>query len=165
MMDRLTFKHDLMGWQLRANIRIHGDCDKYNEAMRLLAAYEDTNLTPADIADLQRRAENNQTCYCSEAAECERLRIENERLRALAPAWIDVNDRLPEHPEHDWVLCKVMLMPEGFYGVPQIAELRRDGKWHARDMDTPYEETVSAKITHWMPIPDPIDAALEGGPQ
>lgn len=62
--------------------------------------------------------------------------------------WIPVEDGLPLKPEHDWVLVKVRLIPEGFYGVPHVAELR-DGVWYCDCCDGPMEECLGLKVTHW----------------
>jgi hypothetical protein len=73
--------------------------------------------------------------------------------------WISVKNRLPEAPEYDWVLVQTKMIPEGYCGVPHIAELRR-GVWHSSESDSaPYkvgmEEFLSIKVTHWMPLPEP----------
>ena len=54
-MNRLTFNDKLFGWQLRANITVSGDCGAYNDAMRRLAAYEETGLEPDEINALHER--------------------------------------------------------------------------------------------------------------
>lgn len=66
--------------------------------------------------------------------------------------WIPVTERLPEKPTYDWVLVQVKLIPEDWYGVPHVAELRgRD--WYISQLDGPLEETCGVKVTHWMPLP------------
>lgn len=67
--------------------------------------------------------------------------------------WIDVNERLPEKPEYDWVLVRIEFVPEGGCGIPHVAELRH-GVWYSNAYETPLEETASVKVTHWMPLPD-----------
>ena len=69
--------------------------------------------------------------------------------------WIPTEERLPERPEYDWVLVATKLEPEGWYGVPHIAELRR-GKWFGNGYpdDMPLEESCGVKVTHWMPLPE-----------
>ena len=67
-------------------------------------------------------------------------------------SWISVEERLPEYPEHDWVLVQIKLIPEGWYGVPHIAELRR-GVWFSSSCDGPLEETCGVKVTHWQELP------------
>lgn len=67
------------------------------------------------------------------------------------PDWIDVNFKLPEG--HDWVLVACKLDPEGWYGVPHIAELR-NGVWYADCFEVPLEN-AGVKVTHWMPLPEP----------
>jgi hypothetical protein len=66
--------------------------------------------------------------------------------------WINVEDRLPSRPEYDWVLVNVQMVPEGWYGVPAIAELRND-VWYFRHDDEPAEKHLSVKVTHWMELP------------
>jgi hypothetical protein len=60
---------------------------------------------------------------------------------------------MPEKSKYDWVLVQVKLVPEGYYGVPHIAELR-GGVWYADCYDSPLETTASVKVTHWMPLPE-----------
>ena len=67
--------------------------------------------------------------------------------------WISVNDRLPDRAEHDWVLVQIKFIPEGYHGVPYIAELRSNG-WFSH-YDIPLEIAISAEVTHWMPLPEP----------
>ena len=66
--------------------------------------------------------------------------------------WVSVDERLPEK-QHDWVLTACKLVPEGYYGVPHIAELR-NGKWWADGGDFPLIE-IGVEVTHWMPLPAP----------
>ena len=68
--------------------------------------------------------------------------------------WIPVNERLPERPLHDWVLVATKLVPENWYGVPHIAELR-SGIWYSHENDAPMEELYGVVVTHWMPLPQP----------
>jgi hypothetical protein len=68
--------------------------------------------------------------------------------------WISVKDRLPEKPDFDWVLVQSKMSPEGWYGIPHIAELRR-GVWFSNVCDNPMEETLSVIVTHWQPLPQP----------
>lgn len=70
--------------------------------------------------------------------------------------WISVNDKLPDPAEFDWVLVQVVILPQNFYGVPHVAELR-SGKWYCnesisgRDM----EEELKVRVSHWMPMLPP----------
>lgn len=68
--------------------------------------------------------------------------------------WISVDDRLPSK-QHDWVLVACKLVPEGWHGVPHIAELR-NGVWWANCYDAPLAEE-GIEVTHWMPLPEPPD--------
>ena len=72
-MDRLT--GDFKGASMFATV---DQARQYNR----LREYELTGLTPDEIMEIQRHRENNQTCYVSEAAESERMRIEIAALRA-----------------------------------------------------------------------------------
>ena len=67
--------------------------------------------------------------------------------------WISVKDRLPERPLYDWVLVQAKMVPEGWYGVPHIAELRH-GVWYDNGYDTPLECTCGVCVTHWQPLPE-----------
>lgn len=68
--------------------------------------------------------------------------------------WISVTEQLPEKPFYDWVLVKAEFR-EGGTTKPYIAELR-NGKWYCDACDTPMEETLSLKVTHWKPIENDI---------
>lgn len=67
--------------------------------------------------------------------------------------WISVNDKLPEKSEYDWVLVATKLIPEDWYGVPHIAEFR-NGEWYDVYYEKSFEELLSIKVTHWMPLPE-----------
>ena len=67
--------------------------------------------------------------------------------------WIPISKRLPESPLYDWVLVATKLDPEGWYGVPHIAELR-NGIWFDQQHDIPFEEQCGVVVTHWMPLPE-----------
>lgn len=72
-------------------------------------------------------------------------------LQAYQP-WIPVSERLPERPEYDWVLVHITLSPDGFVGLPHVAELRR-GKWFSTEYDLPIEQILQGTVTHWRPLP------------
>ena len=61
-------------------------------------------------------------------------------LQAYQP-WVSVKDRLPEKPQYDWVLVHITLSPDGFVGLPHVAELRR-GKWFSTEYDLPIEQVL-----------------------
>lgn len=67
--------------------------------------------------------------------------------------WIPVTEQLPTRPEYDWVLVRTKMVPEGWYGVPHIAELRQ-GVWYSDCCDGPMEHQLGVKVTHWMPLPE-----------
>lgn len=73
-----------------------------------------------------------------------------EEVMMMDGEWIPVEMILPPSPEYDWVLVRVKLMPEGYYGVPHVAELR-DGVWYESCGEL--ETRCSVKVTHWMPLP------------
>ena len=66
--------------------------------------------------------------------------------------WISVEERLPE--TRDWVLVIGVLVPEGGWFVPHIAEYFL-GRWRLDDDEYSYPEDRHIKVTHWMPIPEP----------
>jgi hypothetical protein len=68
--------------------------------------------------------------------------------------WIKVEDELPDRNLYDWVLVIAKMVPEGWHGVPAVAELRGDNIWYFRDEDLPAEETLGIKVTHWMTLPE-----------
>jgi hypothetical protein len=68
--------------------------------------------------------------------------------------WVSVKDRLPEKPQYDWVLVRITLNPDGFVGLPHIAELRR-GEWFSTEYDLPIEQMLQGTVTHWKPLPEP----------
>ena len=74
-------------------------------------------------------------------------------LQAYQP-WVSVKDRLPEKPQYDWVLVHITLSPDGFVGLPHVAELRR-GKWFSTEYDLPIEQVLQGTVTHWKPLPEP----------
>lgn len=68
--------------------------------------------------------------------------------------WIKCSEQLPERPKYDWVLVIARMSPEGYYGVPHVAELI-NGKWQCTEGVGDMEEILSVKVTHWMPLPEP----------
>jgi len=68
--------------------------------------------------------------------------------------WISVKERLPQKPTFDWVLVLIKMIPEGWFGIPHVAELR-NGVWFAECLDDkPMEKELSVEVTHWMPLPE-----------
>ena len=67
--------------------------------------------------------------------------------------WISVKDRLPEKPDYDWVLVQCKMLPENYYGIPHIAEIR-NGVWFTNVVDLPMEKCLSVLVTHWQPLPE-----------
>lgn len=87
-------------------------------------------------------------CKCTSGSIAELLYDRGYRKQS---EWISVEERLPDKKEYDWVLVNVLLTPENYYSVPQIAGLR-NGKWWGND-DFPLSE-LGCKVTHWMPLPE-----------
>jgi hypothetical protein len=68
--------------------------------------------------------------------------------------WVSVKKCLPSRDKYDWVLVQVKMIPEGWYGIPHVAELR-NGVWFAQCLDDkPMEKELSVEVTHWMPLPE-----------
>ena len=74
--------------------------------------------------------------------------------RVLSDGWRDVNTELPDASKYDWVLVQCIMIPEGYCGVPHIAEFRR-GHWYNNFIDEPFEKHLSVKVIAWMPLPAP----------
>lgn len=73
--------------------------------------------------------------------------------REKPDGWISVKERLPKGPEYDWVLVQERFVPEGWYGIPRVAELR-NGVWYGREIEEPFEKPYGVEVTHWMPLPE-----------
>lgn len=100
-------------------------------------------------------------------------------LRKIAEAGIQATDDYwhlifgPESvdlpgPEYDWVLVKIRDIgsSEKPYGVPHIAELRKDGKWWPLEWDEPYgSDQVPFEVVFWRPIPGDCCTTLFAGGQ
>ncbi len=74
--------------------------------------------------------------------------------------WISVKDRLPERPEHDWVLVIARFGTEGIFGVPHVAEYVF-GKWQFSCLDSTDAEDFFASDSH--PLAAPAGTAEKGG--
>lgn len=70
--------------------------------------------------------------------------------------WISVKERLPEAHEQDLVLVACLFQPEGYYGVPHIAEYS-NGKWYDTDAAIDIEEKYGLAVAHWTVMPDNPD--------
>ena len=83
------------------------------------------------------------------------LRRENAKLRASAPKWISVNDRLPDNKEYDWVLAQVV-EDNGFMHIPTVMEYRQSkNDWFEETYGWLSDHNGAFTVTHWMPLPEP----------
>lgn len=75
-------------------------------------------------------------------------------MDSIGNGWIEISNEsdLPSSDLYDWVLVKKLLLPEGFYGVPSIAEYR-NGQW-LDECGGNIEESRGVRVTHWRPIPE-----------
>ena len=97
--------------------------------------------------------------YCEKSGCMETLLADRLTQNGVTiQEWVSVDERLPEK-QHDWVLTACKLVPEGYYGVSHIAELR-NGKWWADSGDFPLIE-IGVEVTHWMPLPAPPKGVQE----
>lgn len=64
---------------------------------------------------------------------------------------ISSKEDLPDPEKYDWVLVAIQILPEGYYGVPYVAECR-NGIWYDH-MDRDIEKDLGVKVTHWTTIP------------
>ena len=81
------------------------------------------------------------------------LRRENAELRASAPKWISVKDRLPDNIEHDWVLAQVV-EDNGYMHIPKVMEYRQSkNDWFEETYDWISKHNGAFTVTHWMPLP------------
>ena len=75
--------------------------------------------------------------------------------------WIPVNDRLPDSCGFPCLLCGEnsfgqIRVFEGFTGYMERGKF----EWHSNQKDVDIDVWT---ITHWMPLPEPPEAALKGG--
>ena len=75
-----------------------------------------------------------------------------DKLIAVFPTWISVEERLPDPSEYDWVLVNVQANEDGSYYVPRTAELR-NGEWWEYGTDWKISD-MHLTVTHWMPLPE-----------
>ena len=57
--------------------------------------------------------------------------------------WIPCSEYLPKDFGLDWVLVQFVEKDTGFVGIPRIAELRSDGKWHLQSGDKQEEDFIN----------------------
>lgn len=102
------------------------------------------------ISKLADRALHAKGAECSVLGEVIDMLMAAPLILHVEQRWIPVTEELPDN-QHDWVLVACKLTPEGWYGVPHIAELRK-GVWWADCYDTPLTD-AGVEVTHWMPLP------------
>ena len=92
------------------------------------------------------------------------LRRENAELKASAPKWISVDDRLPEKKGTFLVYVKANNKWSGWSGYIKTtwftpcyegAEDRLQGKKIWYDYDSEFGDYEVRNVTHWMPLPQP----------
>lgn len=101
------------------------------EAISAFKTYQEMNET---IKDLLRRIEEPMSLYILARIE------ELERQASRAPAWISVQDRLPEE------FAPVIVCRKG--GKVESGMLDVNGWWKVYG-------TRTKNVTHWMPMPEP----------
>lgn len=60
--------------------------------------------------------------------------------------WISIEEKIPQRPEYDWVLVKIMY--DNHEGVPKVAEYL-NGKWHC-DLCDNIEKDLNVKVVAWF---------------
>lgn len=119
-------------------LREHADWWENGDMMNPLGGLEKDLLAAAD------RIANQNTHIAA-------LQQEIEKLRGQVPRWIPVEERLPDHDE--LVLVIASGKPKENITLDEAVELATlysDG-WC---LET-WPEWVGAKVTHWMPLPEP----------
>ena len=79
--------------------------------------------------------------------------------------WIPCSEYLPKDFGLDWVQVQFVDKDTGYIGIPNIAELRRDGKWHLQLDDKQEEDFINNKYyaSSWKIIefsPDHMKSGL-----
>ena len=138
-MDRLTARTD-GGIAYLVNVKQDEqevDCKSRNTAQRImdswdsLAAYEDTGLTPEEIAALK------------------------ERTR-----WIPCSERLPNMCGFKCLVCAKNKF-EQTHVFTAFTGYMEHGKLEFHSCEHPYDDLSAWEITHWMPLPEPPQAKEE----
>ena len=85
------------------------------------------------------------------------LRRENAELKASAPKWISVTERLPDACGFPCLLCGENSFGQirvfgGFTGYMERGKF----EWHSNQKDIDIDVWT---ITHWMPMPQPAEEA------
>lgn len=125
-----------------------------------------------------RKCPNRSHCWDYKSGNCEncdlgdhitklhkkidRLKAKNKKLEAQSE-WISVEDRLPENDygKH-WKERKhylVMTAPSGLMRVARFGS--KEHPWWIDSHDTVMTSANYAKVTHWMPLPEPPE--MKGG--
>lgn len=121
--------------------------DKKQDLVNRLAEYENTDLTPQQIKDMQ-------FCLREKSRECAELRRELHELKNKKnDGWIPVEERLPEDN-------KYILLSFSNFGLQIIGRYDKDeegnGSFYIGDCDE--QDTCIANdlyVNAWHPLPEP----------
>ena len=86
------------------------------------------------------------------------LRRENAELKASAPEWIPMTERLPEETGR-YLTVKKRIAPDDFGGnrtdIVILRFLVGDGFRMPTHIPDWINEEINEEVTHWMPLPNP----------
>ena len=134
-----------------------------------LKVYEDTGLTPEDISRStlmlkkfsNHGLEPHEYASVREAYEkAEKLQEKLSNLINWLPAWINVNDRLPEIKEHYCSDEVIVCTSDGVVGIDHLEQTVFGGYVFTAEKPSPYEDS-EVEITYWMPLPEPPKVIVE----
>ena len=128
---------------------------KWAEALERLAAYEDTGLSPEDVAMLTTSPYlaygkcDSETVEktLDKMAECAPGQIMLVKDMGDVSVWIPTAEQLPPVGE------PVLIVRHSYNGEPVRVEpafLRPDGRWNAMG-----HKFTQKNVSHWMPMPVP----------
>ena len=113
--------------------------NKIVEALRATPSRSKRTLLDAAASEIERLTDR-----CARYAE--EIAVLQERTR-----WIPVEERLPDHHEHDYVLVCVTGKTEKIDYRNAVTMVFLDGE-HFID---PEVDCILDGVTHWMPLPEP----------
>ena len=111
-----------------------------------------------EIEEMAKHCAHRSNGLCQGESECDLMCSMFGTFAKLEMAgyrkqeWIPVSEQTPDPNEYDWVLVAHTFNEDGTYGVPTVAELRKDGKWWDLGSEFSLEEQFCT-VTHWMPLP------------